>query len=180
MRHFFKLAVLGAAVCTLSTAALAYVDTDKANVVLKLGSRWEVVGKQTDSHDTLVAYFNSTTGSKGETILQTASVKTLTSSAESQVMKLFIDMKSGITQRGCSVADLQEVTATDGMFHEWRTGFQCKMPAQTGVMVIADADPYNIYTFTYNSKTDADNGTGAQVIRDNIQLCYKNKSCYPL
>jgi hypothetical protein len=160
----------------------AYTPADQTTVNVNLDEHWHPIGKTDDGSVSLAAYVSSAPGANNQTILQTSAKKSSTQSSDQQIQQLYDDMKKNLTQRSCTVADLQPISAGAEVYREWTTSFQCKTPQLSGSVIIVDADAEHIYTFAFNVNnsvyTPSDHNAAVALLKQNMQLCYKGKSCY--
>ena len=80
----------------------------------------------------------------------------------------------------CQVSELRQISSNSTPFKEWASDFQCGETKSS--ILIVDADPANIYLFTYTVNTSTPNMM--KKLQEMVKICYKkgekDSDCYSI
>lgn len=98
---------------------------------------------------------------------------------EKKVNQLYATLNQQI--KDCKVSNLQSITTNSIPFKEWIAHYRCPANNLIGIFIIVDADPVNMYLFSYQMSASQTNNTMLSKLVSMIQICYKKNpdpTCY--
>lgn len=162
-----------------SISLYAYETTDQSAIMLLLPRDWSQhkLGETNNSIHFLIT--NDTLHALDIQQITYSILKKDNQDVEKNMNQLYATLKNNLQMKDCAVGDLKFVTTDSVPFKEWAGHYQCQSKNIIGTIVMVDADPVNMYLFSYQISASLPQDKNNLVSM--IQICYKKDpqpKCY--
>ena len=159
-----------------------YQSTDQTAVMMTLPPNWTTSEVNSRSPQIIkhLEYRNVSLTSPSFEILNQMTILKPSKQAGDQVVNEIFRGLTETIKKECQVSELRQISSNSSRFKEWASDFQCGQTKSS--ILIVDADPANIYLFTYTVNTSTPNMM--KKLQEMVKICYKkgekDSDCYSI
>jgi hypothetical protein len=169
--------------CT--SPASAYTPADMATVTLTPGPEWISAANVLGADDSNTMKYEKKTGKiQIETLSKRQEKKPVHANSGALVAQMGDLLTKGLKTKGCESGMPMLEPQTGDNFKVWVQVFQCNKVKLEGLQYYVDADPQNIYLYTYTNNdypfTPETKAAAEKEVKSLIQVCYNGKDCVGL
>jgi hypothetical protein len=164
------------------TILFAYEATDQTAIMIITPSDWSYQKMGQTENSINFQLKNKLLQAPNIEIITYSILKKADNNAEANVNGLYSGLKDSLQNKGnCIISELKVITNNRMPFKEWVSYYQCPSHHLVGMIVIADADPVNMYLFSYQISANLPHENMLNKLADIVKICYKKNpdpTCY--